>query len=479
MSTLAGAPRAVIYIRLSVHRGTADPSVSPEGQEGACRAYARAQGWDVVAVVRDLDVSGSVKGKRLDRPGLKEVREHVVTKGATRVLSLKIDRLARSTKDFLTIAEELESLGATLATVKEGLDLATPMGRFVAQVLASFAELEAAVIADRVRDARVVLDAKGRFAGGRVPHGYRIAEDRRGPGVILEPYPPEAEFWTGLAEFIRDGGSLHAATERANESAFRPRIGKTFNTSTIRSTLTGDAIVGIKDGRQVYEPALDADLWHAVREVFAARATGPRVGRRARTPWRLSLVMACGGCSAPLWVKRDRGYLYARCSTKVNGQPCPAPANVNYERLEEYVLGEIEPWARRLELVRMEVSGPPPAKLRAAEKALEVAEARQRAARTRDEALDAFDDVETARSALAALQADTGQMREVPTGRYLWDAITDTEDPDAAADAIASVLVLVEVRKAERRGFDPDNVRVVRRGEMPYSEPDYLAGQTD
>ncbi|MGI5191491.1 recombinase family protein [Promicromonospora sp. CA-289599] len=471
MDTPAGAPRAVIYIRLSVHRGTADPTVSPESQEDACRAYARSQGWDVVAVVRDLDVSASVKGKRLDRPGLREVREHVTRHGATRVLSLKIDRLARSTKDFLTIAEDLEALGATLATVKEGLDLATPMGRFVAQVLASFAELEAAVIADRVRDARAVLDAKGRFAGGRVPYGYQIAEDPNSAGVILTPKPDEAAFWTKLAEFIRDGGSLHAATAQANASLFRPRVGKTFNTSTIRSTLTGDAIVGIRDGRQVYEPALDADLWHAVREIFASRRTGPRDGRRPRsTTWRLSLVMECAGCSSPLWVKRDQGYLYARCSVKTNGGDCPAPANINYERLEAHVLAELEPWATRVQLLRVETHGTNPAALRAAEGVVEAAEARQRAARTREDALAAYEDVDAARSALAALQADAGQVRNVPTGRTLWEALTDPDDVHGAAEALATVLDAIVVTKAAVRGFDPANVAIVRRGSTHETE---------
>ena len=56
--------RAVIYTRLSSHRGDADPSTSPARRVATCRAYVEAKGWAIAThigkegVIADLDVSG-------------------------------------------------------------------------------------------------------------------------------------------------------------------------------------------------------------------------------------------------------------------------------------------------------------------------------------------------------------------------------------------------------------------------------------
>src|SRR4051794_8625933 len=71
----AGPKRAAIYVRLSRYAGDDDRTTSPERQREECLAYAEAHGWEVVEVFEDLDVSGGKGGARLDRPGLKRLRE--------------------------------------------------------------------------------------------------------------------------------------------------------------------------------------------------------------------------------------------------------------------------------------------------------------------------------------------------------------------------------------------------------------------
>ena len=102
--------RAIVYVRLSVFRGETDTSVSPEEQERRCRAYAESKGWQVVDVIRDLDVSASDKGLRLDRPGLLEVRDRLDDVDV--VIFAKLDRLARNVVDFRAFADEAAEHGA-------------------------------------------------------------------------------------------------------------------------------------------------------------------------------------------------------------------------------------------------------------------------------------------------------------------------------------------------------------------------------
>ena len=175
--------RALIYVRLSSYRGDKDPSLSPPRQEEQCRAYCLAKGWSVVEVISDLDVSGSDKGLRLERPGLRKIRERFGSFDV--VIFAKLDRMARNVVDFMAFAAEAEEHGATLVSVAESLDLTSASGRFIATILTAFAEMEAAMIATRVTESIDSLRNSGRFAGGVVPYGYRSAPNPNGNGMVL------------------------------------------------------------------------------------------------------------------------------------------------------------------------------------------------------------------------------------------------------------------------------------------------------
>src|SRR4051812_6141994 len=108
---------AIIYVRLSVFRGEDDPTTSPKRQEQICRDYCAAKGWNVLDVISDLDVSGSDKGLRLDRPGLAEIRTRWAETDI--VIFSKLDRMARNVVDFRTFADEAEKNGAALVSVNE------------------------------------------------------------------------------------------------------------------------------------------------------------------------------------------------------------------------------------------------------------------------------------------------------------------------------------------------------------------------
>lgn len=185
--------RAVVYIRLSSHRGDADPSTSPERQREACKAYALAKGWDLAVeigdggIVSDLNVSGSDKGLRLDRPGLRQIRDAFPSVDV--VIFAKLDRLARNVVDFRAFAEEAEGHGVALVSVAESLDLTTPSGRFVATILAAFAEMEAAAIASRTLEGIAGAVGAGRWRGASAPYGYVSVPHASGKGRGLEINP--------------------------------------------------------------------------------------------------------------------------------------------------------------------------------------------------------------------------------------------------------------------------------------------------
>jgi DNA invertase Pin-like site-specific DNA recombinase len=85
------------------------------------------------------------------------------------VVVTRLDRLARSTKDLLDIAEKLNEAGAGLRSLAEPwADTTSPAGRMVLTVFAGIAEFERELINLRTSSGRVAAKARGvRF--GRPP----------------------------------------------------------------------------------------------------------------------------------------------------------------------------------------------------------------------------------------------------------------------------------------------------------------------
>ena len=79
-----------------------------------------------------------VSGKNMDRPQLKAMLDYV-REGDT-VYIHDFSRLARSTKDLLTIVEELKAKGVHLVSNKENLDTSTPNGKLMLTMLAAINE---------------------------------------------------------------------------------------------------------------------------------------------------------------------------------------------------------------------------------------------------------------------------------------------------------------------------------------------------
>src|SRR5207302_5964800 len=63
----------------------------------------------------------------------------------------RIDRFGRSLEHLVNALAELESLGVAFVSLRDNLDLSTPAGRLMFQIIAAMAEFERALIQERVR----------------------------------------------------------------------------------------------------------------------------------------------------------------------------------------------------------------------------------------------------------------------------------------------------------------------------------------
>lgn len=124
-----------------------------------------------------------ITGTHAKRPELERLIDHLRAGDVLTVTSL--DRLARSTRDLLEIADQLHSKSAGLRSLAEPwADTTSAAGRMVITVFAGMAEFERSLIVDRTRKGRTAAKERGVRFGRRptlspiqIAHARRLIDD--------------------------------------------------------------------------------------------------------------------------------------------------------------------------------------------------------------------------------------------------------------------------------------------------------------
>ncbi|MGO9323523.1 MAG: recombinase family protein [Terracidiphilus sp.] len=133
--------RCAIYARVS----TVDQRV--DNQLFDLRQFAAQRGYEVVAEYTDVGISGS----KARRPGLDAMLREARKRKFSILIVSAFDRVARSTKHFLSVIDELDSLGIEFTSKRENIATDGAMGRLFITLISAIAELEADLIKERVR----------------------------------------------------------------------------------------------------------------------------------------------------------------------------------------------------------------------------------------------------------------------------------------------------------------------------------------
>lgn len=310
--------KAVIYTRISQDR---DDESSIEAQQRSTRLYAEQHGWEVVAVETDRGRSAFKSDSR--RPALNRALT-LIERGAADVLIVwKLDRLARSVRDFTLIDERLLAADAAFVSVTDGFDTSTAMGRAMRQIAAVFAELESGIKSERIDSWHGERRNKLLPPPGPRPYGYDRIKGDEGLRVVAD----EAAVITEMAERVLDGASIRSLTNDLNARGLRTRSGARWGNNTLRRVLLNPVTSGRLniDGEWIigcWEPALDVDTADRVRELFTdpSRRTVSSNARRHL----LAGMIACGtdSCDSRLGSKARRStgnrYVCPKCGNGAN-----------------------------------------------------------------------------------------------------------------------------------------------------------------
>ncbi|MHB1642289.1 MAG: recombinase family protein [Acidithiobacillus sp.] len=105
----------------------------------------------------------AMSGLRADRPGLASAMEQL-REGDTLVV-WKLDRLGRTVKGLVELVESLQTQGIQFRSLTDAIDTSSPSGRFFFHVMASLAQMERELIAERTKAGLAAARKAGRVGG--------------------------------------------------------------------------------------------------------------------------------------------------------------------------------------------------------------------------------------------------------------------------------------------------------------------------
>src|SRR6056297_13456 len=353
--------RAAIYIRYS---SQLQKETSLVDQETMCRNFCTRQGWSVVEVFSDKELSGKTR----KRPGLTAMLKAANERKFDVLVFEAVDRLARRVSHAITSYDQLIHLRIKMHSVTEGeQDTMSIMLR--AWGAQSYAE---SVAEHTRRGLEQRLQADNRLHS--LAYGYMKTGSDIGLNRAINP--DHAAIVRRIFEETAQGHSAGAITKALNRDAIPSPTGGKWSESTLRGNVTrgegilrnrvylGEARYGRNEAsidpetgaKTIYStpektitkmiPALrivsDA-LWASAQDAMARSAHKiDAIGnmRAVRRPALLmSGLMACGNCGQRL-IKQGNDYFRCRGS---RNDTCDAPPSICQSRIEPRLIARLTP----------------------------------------------------------------------------------------------------------------------------------------
>jgi DNA invertase Pin-like site-specific DNA recombinase/PHD/YefM family antitoxin component YafN of YafNO toxin-antitoxin module len=443
----ASLRRAIGVVRVSrVGARSGEQFVSPSEQRTRIEEACARDGLLLVETLEELDVSGGAALAK--RPGLRHAVELVEAGEADTVVVAYFDRLVRSLKVQLEVAERVEAAGGKILALDVGEVGVGATGKLTAQFLGAVAEYHRNVTAERTAEAKRRAIARGVPTFSKIPPGYRQCDDG-----TLEPHPKEAARVAEAFRLRAEGATVAETREYLRKHGIDRSYHGTQAILTSRMYL-GELRFGALVNTASHPAIVDADTWARVQ-----RMRSPR-GRRAKSERLLARlgVLRCGTCGSRMVVgsSNHSHYWIYRCPPVGD---CPKRVTISADIAEAAVVAKV----REL-LTEVKGTATVGGATEQAERDFTHAEAELAAA---VEAFTGLEDVAAAREKLQSLREARDQARdrldELQAAQA--PAVTVTaEDWDMLTLAEQRALIRAVIDRAEvAPGRGRDRITVVAR----------------
>lgn len=153
---LVSQVRVGLYARVSRH----DKDQNPENQLIKMREFVARHGWEIFRIYIDR-----ASGAKTSRPGFDQMLRDARARWFDVIVIVRLDRLARSTRQLLNVFDDLTKRGVELICTDQDIDTTTPSGKLLFTVLAGVSELELDLIRERTKDGLARARAEGKRLG--------------------------------------------------------------------------------------------------------------------------------------------------------------------------------------------------------------------------------------------------------------------------------------------------------------------------
>ena len=223
--------QAIGYVRVSTEQ-QASEGVSLEAQRAKIEHWCKANDYELVNVYVDAGISGKSMDKR---PGLLDALKSL--KKGMALVSYSLSRLARSTKDALSIGEAVAKKKADMVSLTEQIDTTTAAGKMMFQMLSVLAEFERNLVAERTTNALQHKKRTGQKYTNQTPYGFEAIEGR------LVQVQQEAEIVAEIQASRTGGNTLQSIADSLNTRGIPTKTGKQWAPATIHLLLKRSSLV--------------------------------------------------------------------------------------------------------------------------------------------------------------------------------------------------------------------------------------------
>jgi len=218
--------KAVGYVRVST-QDQAREGVSIDNQIEKIKAYAAFNGINELEIISDAGKSA----KTLSRPGMQQILSLCKSKSIEHVIVYKLDRLTRSTKDLLSLVEDVfQKNGIQFHSLNEKIDTSSAMGKFFLTIMGAMAEMERGLISERTIDALSYKKANGERLGAPAL-GFRVENKE----AIVDD--EEIGTYNYILELRSQGLSLQEIVDRLDAEGRRTKRGGRWYRKTVANIL--------------------------------------------------------------------------------------------------------------------------------------------------------------------------------------------------------------------------------------------------
>ena len=326
-----GIKQAIIYLRVSTEEQV--DNFSLETQEKICRQEAERRGMEVAQVFKE---EGRSAKTIVGRPMLIEMLEYFRKNKRTidALIIYRLDRLSRSTSDYLAIRKKLAECQIALVSASEPTGN-SPTERFIETMLASFAQMDNDVKSERTRNGMKARFLAG-LPSGTPPFGYK---NENGYAVknpktwdltkkAWELMSTGTKTLSEMANLMNDWGLRQMF--KGKEYLLKPQaISRMFRNKFYIGVLTSERYPDEVQGQ--HTPMVSEALFYRVQAVIDGRNTNLQVklARRNKdnTEFPLRRITTCAKCGSHFTGAWSKGkyskYAYYFCSKRCGMSSVP------------------------------------------------------------------------------------------------------------------------------------------------------------